>query len=223
MKKYSILLFGGSGKMGKELQLLIKGHAFFSLYKSIGSSLEGVDPKKVDLVIDFSNQKSFSNIAKWSEDNQKPFLSGTTGLTSSDFALLKSLSLSTSVFWSPNMSVGIYLLGLCLDVLSKKSKDFSFQYNIEEIHHVEKKDSPSGTALGLLGILNNNDIDSKILSSRRGRELGLHRVKVTSDEESVVLEHKAHSRSVFAKGAIQVAEFLVLQPPGLYKMENLFS
>lgn len=222
MKKYSILLFGSSGKMGKELQLLIKSHAFFYIYKSINRSFEGVDPEQVDLVIDFSHQKSFSNVAKWSADNKKPFLSGTTGLTGSDFALLKTMSLSSSVFWSSNMSAGIYLLGLCLDILSKKSKNFNFQYSIEETHHVEKKDSPSGTALSLLSILNNNNIDSKIISNRKGGEFGLHKINIHSDQESLVLEHKAHNRSVFAKGTIQAAEFLVLQPPGLYRMENLF-
>lgn len=223
MKKYSILLFGGSGKMGKELKILIQQHNFFSLYKSTNSSLDDIDASQVDLVIDFSNQKSFHNIAKWSEDNQKPFLSGTTGLTPSDFALLKTMSISIPVFWSSNMSVGIYLLSLCFGLLSKKSKAFNFQYKIEETHHVEKKDSPSGTALSLLGILNNNNLDAKVISHRKTKELGLHKVSLNSDDESITLEHQAHSRSVFAKGAMQAAEFLVVQSSGLYKMKDLFS
>ncbi|MBE8221578.1 MAG: 4-hydroxy-tetrahydrodipicolinate reductase [Bdellovibrionales bacterium] len=221
MKKYSILLFGGSGKMGKELQLLINSHNFFSLYKSTGSNLDGIDPKKIDLVIDFSNQKSFCNIIKWSKDNKKFFLSGTTGLTKLDFDLLKTSALTIPVFWSSNMSTGIYLLGLCLDLISKKSKNFN--YNIEETHHIEKKDSPSGTAINLSNILNNNNVDSKILSNRKKQELGIHKVDISSPEEGLTLEHKTYNRSLFAKGAMQAAEFLVLQQPGLYKMKNLFS
>ncbi|MBE8163041.1 MAG: hypothetical protein HAW63_03545 [Bdellovibrionaceae bacterium] len=223
MKKQSILLFGGSGKMGKELQTLIKEHAFFSLYKSPDSSLTDVDPQQVDLVIDFSHQKSFSNIAKWAENNRKAFLSGTTGLTEKDFNLLKSISLSIPVFWSANMSVGVYLLNLCLNIISKKTQGLEFKYAIEETHHVDKKDSPSGTALSLLRVLNDNNIEAKVCSNRQGKELGVHTVNLVSDEESLLLKHKAHSRRVFAKGAIRAAEFLVCQPSGLYTMENLFS
>lgn len=220
MKHYSILLFGSSGKMGKELQLLIKQHTFFSLCENKALDLKKINPDKVDLVIDFSHQKSFSVIAKWAKENKKSFLSGTTGLTKKDFTLLKDLSSVSAVFWSANMSPGIYLMGLCLDFVSKKTKNFD--YKISESHHKEKKDSPSGTALNLLNILKQNNIEAKMKSIRVAEEIGSHTVSLSSPEENLVFNHIARSRSLFAKGAIKASEFIVQQDNGFYTMKDLF-
>lgn len=222
MKKYSILLFGASGKMGQELQGLINNHEKFLLYKNINSLVEDVDPSEVNLVIDFSHQKSFSHIVTWATEHKKAFLSGTTGLISQDFKLLNNHALIAPAFWAANMSVGVYLLGLCIDLISKKSKALSFDYQIEETHHSGKKDSPSGTALSLLNILNNNNLEPQIISHRLGEELGKHTVSLNSLDESLVLEHRAHSRSLFAQGTVAAAQFLVNQSAGLYSMKDLF-
>lgn len=219
MKHYSILLFGSSGKMGKELQILIKKHSFFSLYENTDSDLKKINPSKIDLVIDFSHQKSFFKIANWAKENKKSFLSGTTGLTSDDFDLLKKMSFDVAVFWSANMSPGIYLMGLCLDLISKKTKNFN--YKISETHHTEKKDSPSGTALNLLKILNKNNIEAKIQSTRQGTEAGLHTINLSSPSEDLIFSHIAHNRCLFAKGAIKASEFIIEKKNGFYTMSDL--
>ena len=92
-----------------------------------------------------------------------------------------------------------------------------FELFLEEIHHKNKKDSPSGTALRLKNHLSPHLQEKlKVASFREGEELGTHRLILSGKDEKLIIEHQALSRRVFAFGAFQSLSWLLKKPPGLY-------
>jgi 4-hydroxy-tetrahydrodipicolinate reductase len=118
--------------------------------------------------------------------------------------------------------------------LARIMNDFPYSAEIEEWHHAEKKDAPSGTAETLAREiithhktysgygLNARDSNTlSIQSHREGDIKGIHTVRFTSDLDQIELKHEAFSRDGFALGAVMAAEFLLEQAPGVYSMQNL--
>lgn len=229
MKKLRVALVGASGKMGQELNELISNSSVFTVtalvdIKSKNTTatvieLKEIDSEQVDVVIDFSSPESTLSALKWAQKNKIPFLSGTTGLNDSIKKQMQVASESIPVLWSSNMSLGIAVLREAMRTF-EKIKDYDFQ--IEEIHHSRKKDSPSGTALTLQKGLE-QVIRKKIpaaLSIRGGGVFGTHRVYALGEEEVILFEHQALNRKVFARGALVGAQWLVDQKPGMYEISN---
>lgn len=124
-----------------------------------------------------------------------------------------------------NFSLGMNLMRRCLELIGQGSsllKDPEF--HIHEVHHVHKKDAPSGTALSWREWLGRED--ATISSSREGDVKGVHSLHVKTAFESLHLKHEAHDRAVFAEGAIWAARYLNEQPevmPGLYSFESIID
>ena len=168
---------------------------------------------------------------------------GTTGLDAAQQAELRALSADIPVVYAPNMSVGVNLL---FKVVGEVARVLGPAYDVEivEVHHNQKKDSPSGTAVrlaervaealgldygkdtvhgreGLVGARPSGQIGMHAV--RGGDVVGEHTVSFISRGERVELTHKAHSRDNFARGALVAARFAAEAAPGLYDMQDVLG
>lgn len=175
---------------------------------------------RADVWIDFTLPEAFSKNLKAAVDNKVAFVCGTTGLSDKQFKELEKAAKQIPVLWASNMSLGVTWLNRMLKQF-ESIKDFDFQ--IEELHHIRKKDAPSGTAKTLQANLEKS-VGKKlppVLAIRGGGIFGVHKVFAMSEEEVITVEHTALNRKVFAKGALRAAQFLANKKPGLYTMNDV--
>ncbi len=232
-KTLQLAMFGASGKMGQEILALAKEtvslwNPSLGLSRSFGDtgyarslqdlkSLQGQN--FADVLIDFSSPVALRNLIKELHNHRVPLLSGTTGLSKSDFEALKKLSRKVPVFWAPNTSIGVAVMRRAMQAFATISH---YDFEIEEVHHSQKKDAPSGTAKILLQDLE-NFVGKKIQpvhSLRGGGVIGIHRVWAMGPEETIAIEHTALSRRVFARGALEIGNWLIGRKPGFYSMDD---
>lgn len=223
MKKIKVGLVGSSGRMGQEIARLVELSPRCELYLTIGRNDQWDKERcsKVDVWIDFSSPEALFSVLKLAAQFKKPVVCGTTGLGVKEKKLLSSYSKKIPVLWSSNMSLGVAVLNEAIKALSAVSH---FDFQIEEIHHIRKKDKPSGTAITLQENLS-EVVQKKLpepVAIRGGGVFGVHKIFAMSDEEMLVFEHSALNRTVFARGAVEAAEWLVRQKkPGLYGMRDV--
>ena len=222
-RKISVALSGASGRMGKAVKAVIKKKSSEFSLKHITSplqKLENWDKKNITGVIDFSSPELFVLALKWSVLNKKPFVSGTTALSASNKKLLKVASKKIPVFYEENMSWGIWQMKKWISSVS----DQDYKILLEDIHHKNKKDKPSGTALKLQRHFPSfAQKKLKVKSVRKGKEFGTHRIYFKNSQEQVLIEHKALDRQLFAEGALKALQWLVRKPSGLYSFEDLYG
>jgi 4-hydroxy-tetrahydrodipicolinate reductase len=231
-KKFKVGLVGASGRMGQEITNILKVTPIFELHLAIcrqASLAEFAytrptpacpEAKEVDLWIDFSDPQLFKNVLAVAVKNQTPVVSGTTGIDAKQIGALKKAAQKIPVLWSSNMSIGVAVLMEALEVFGR-IRQFDFQ--IEEFHHNRKKDSPSGTAKSLQQKLE-QIVDRKLpqpVSIRGGGIFGIHKVHAMAEEEHIVFEHMALNRAVFARGAVEAAQWLCSQKKGYYSMRDV--
>ena len=195
-------------------------------------------PEKPDVIIDFSVPEATLRILEYAKANNVPIVIATTGFTKEQEEKIKEYSNYIPIFKSANMSFSITMLQHILREIAPKLKDTDIE--IIETHHNRKIDSPSGTAQMLANTINDAlggeykyeyDRHSKhekrgkkeigLVSVRGGNIVGEHTVKFFGDSETFEITHTAHSRSLFAEGAIKAAEFIVKKSKGMYNMEDL--
>lgn len=238
MKKLKIGLFGASGKMGLSLQESLrekKNLQYWQNFLAVGKSsvvdfdlsipdlknIENEVLKDVDVWIDFSSSEGLIELLKLTEKVKTPLVSGSTGLTVKDFSELKRHATKRPIFWASNMSPGLWAFRQAL-----KSFQYiaDFDFAIDEIHHNQKKDKPSGTAITLhkdLQKIVNKQIPSPE-AHRLGGVFGIHNVFAASSNEIIHFQHQALNRKIFSQGALDAARWLLSQKSGLYSMDNLF-
>ena len=197
---------------------------------------------KVDVVVDFSNAGAADALLDWCVRTKTPVVLCTTGLSPEQLARVEEAAGETAVLKSANMSVGINLLLKLLKEAAPKLAAAGFDIEIVEKHHNQKLDAPSGTAVALADAVNeacggayHYVYDrSQVRQKRDGRELGIsavrggtivgdHDVIFAGTDEVVTFEHRAYSRAVFGKGAIQAAKFLAGKPAGRYDMSDVIG
>ena len=216
-----IALSGDRGRMGKSLKKLIKKSSSMKITAGANRDIspKGWQGSHVDAVIDFSLPDLFVQSLEWAVQNKKSFVSGTTGLKPSHKKALKIAGKKIPVFYGENMSGGIFLLTEWLKGLVNEE----VQVLIEDVHHKNKKDRPSGTALrlkqSLPAFLREK---TKIKSVRKGEEFGTHRISIKGPEEFLLLEHRALNRELFAKGALQALLFILKKKRGYYEPSDLY-
>ena len=178
----------------------------------------------VDIIIDFSSPKNSMKILKLAKIKEIPILIGTTGFSEGDFKEIEIASTQIPVLFAPNTSSGIAILK---NILNKSKTLFSedHEFFISETHHIEKKDSPSGTALDLQRTIISFYPEAKVdvESYREGDNPGEHKVSITLDNEIIEFIHRAEDRSIFALGALKGAVWLTQRPAGLYSMGDIYS
>jgi len=225
MNRFSqLVIIGITGRMGSAVADMATEFGFKVTegVSRTGNSLENLNPKSCDIVIDFSLPELTSQVIAWCVQNQKPLVSGVTGLQESAHNDFAKASATIPLLWAPNMSLGVAVLKRALQQL-KPLKDYDFQ--IEEAHHRNKKDAPSGTAKALQSALEKT-LDRTLpepISIRGGGIFGVHKVLAMGDDEVLSFEHTALSRRVFARGALQAARWLLNRPPGLYQIDDILQ
>jgi len=212
----------GYGKMGQLIEEIAtqNGHSIVA----IANSKRGVDLldfSDVDVAIDFSTPSTaFTNIST-SLANGTPVVCGTTAWLEkmNDVESLVTKH-NTAFLYASNFSIGVNIFF----ELNKKLKNMmdshpEYKAYIKEIHHTEKLDAPSGTALSLQSQLNKN---TPIESQRVKDVPGTHVVSYTSEIDSISISHEAHNRKGFAKGALMAAEWIV-DKKGIFKMSDILK
>jgi 4-hydroxy-tetrahydrodipicolinate reductase len=219
-----IVIVGASGRMGTEIEKL-SSQAGCRVTAKVDSAKDWkkVSAKDVDLVVDFSSPEGLEQALVWCLDNKKPVVSGSTGLVASQHKQMKSAAKKIPVLYSGNMSLGIAVFSRMMKSLAS-IKDWDFQ--IEEAHHNQKKDRPSGTALLLQAKLKEavgpNVPDPQSL--RGGGIPGIHTLWAMGPEETLTITHTAFNRQVFARGALKAARWLFdKKEAGLYDLSDLYG
>ena len=235
----------GYGKMGHIIEriALERGHEVVSKVDVDNQEeFESEAFASADVAIEFTvPAKAVENYRKaWAVG--VPVVSGTTGWN----AVLPELKAEIAekgytLFWASNFSLGVNLFfELNRRLAAMMNRYANYDVDMTEIHHTEKKDAPSGTAITLAeGILENLDRKSEwvlvngqcltvtsqlgIKALREGKVPGTHVVRYDSDVDSITIKHEAKSREGFALGAVVAAEFLVGKPAGFYSMSDLMN
>lgn len=177
-----------------------------------------------NVIVDFSSPTITERLLDFAIDNCLPLVIGTTGHTKRQEKDILDASTRIPIFKSANTSLGVNLfIKLCKIAASYLN---NFDVSIIEKHHINKKDSPSGTANLIydeISKANHNLSKSNIHSLRGGTIVGEHSVIYLGRNESITLTHSAQSKQLFASGAIDACEFIVKQQSGLYTMEDLID
>lgn len=220
----------GYGKMGKSIEAIAKsrGHQIsFIIDQDNPEDISKISPDNTDIAIEFSQpDAAFDNIMKLLNQGVKT-LAGTTGWLDKYEEVTSLCKEKNGTFlYASNFSVGVNLFFELNEWLAKKMSQLEgFEAAMEEIHHTEKKDAPSGTAITLSeGIMKENPSITKwvneeskeantlgIISKREPGVPGTHTVTYSSPLETIEIKHTAHDRKVFAEGVIKVAEWATNQ------------
>lgn len=237
------ILILGYGKMGKIISEIAEDRGHYIAAKiniENVSDLEDLDASTIDVAIEFSQPEAAWENIMWALKRKIPVVSGTTGWLERKAEVEAACkALDGTFFYASNYSVGVNIFFRVNRFLSRLMKDQdSYHISLEEIHHTEKKDAPSGTAITLAeGILENVErlegwelkSDAAIgagmlpITSRRiDPAPGTHIVKYESEIDNVEIRHTAHSRKGFAQGAVLVAEW-IKDKKGIYSMDDFLS
>ena len=244
-----IVINGILGFMGKEVRKLCdasyRGSEFFcgvDIFangedKDVFSSLDAVkNINEADCIVDFSHHEATPALLQYAVAKNVPVVLATTGHTDDEIKSIYEAAKKIPVFYSANMSLGIALLV----ELAKKTAEAMPDAEIEiiEKHHNRKIDAPSGTALMIASALREVRPDSYANNGRNGQgkrtknEIGIHAIRmgnivgeheviVGTENQTITLRHEAHSRALFAEGALAAAAFISDKPAGLYDMKSL--
>ncbi len=237
----NVLINGIGGKMGKMLFNQIQASEKFNC---VGGIDKDTDINEIeilpDVIIDFSTPVATLSMLKFAIERNIPVVIATTGFSDSEIKTIEEYSKTIPIFKSANMS---YETNLMISLVSKLAKELhNSDIEIVDVHHNQKIDSPSGTALMIADSINsalNNAMhyefnrhskraprDKKeigIHSLRGGTEVGKHSVFFFGENESLEISHTVTSRAVFANGALKAAEFIIGKPADLYNMNDLIN
>lgn len=251
MNKIKILLNGCNGRMGNEVINAAKEFEDIEIVAGFDREEKNennfpvfTDIEKIDIIpdiiVDFSMPDASMKILEFARNKNIPIVIATTGFSDEQKRKIEEIAEKVPVFKSANMSYEINFMAKLIAECAKKLTDSDIE--IIEVHHNNKVDSPSGTALLLADSMNdvlNNEMkyeydrhskrqkrDKKeigIHSIRGGTECGKHTVMFYGKNESFEISHNVTSRAVFANGALKAAEFMIGKEPGkIYNMNDMF-
>ncbi len=243
-----VLICGIGGRMGGEIARLaregFRGAELAAGYDVAPLSLSDCPTytewsavrERPDIIIDFSHHAGTMALLDFAVANKIPTLIATTAHTEQELAAIRRASEVIPVFHAANMSLGVALL--C--ELARAAVRLYPHADVEvvEKHHNRKLDAPSGTALHLANAIREVREDATFNCGRSGNakrtpsEIGIHAVRmgnivgeheilIGTDTETITLRHEAHSRALFAEGALAAAAFLIGQDAGLYGMTDM--
>tara|TARA_R110002167_G_scaffold283181_6_gene488381 strand:+ start:379 stop:1086 length:708 start_codon:yes stop_codon:yes gene_type:complete len=225
----------GYGKMGKMIEQIAvsRGH---QIVEKIDIGTTQIDFEAMDVAIDFSMpDAAFNNISQCFEHGV-PVISGTTGWHDNyDKAVQLCGQKNGAFIYSSNYSLGVYVFFELNTYLAKMMKNLKqYEVRMEEIHHTQKLDAPSGTAISLAAdILAHTDYKGWKLGEAEGDEIpitakrindvpGTHTVAYQSKVDSIEIKHTAHNREGFALGAVIAAEWIVGKT-GVFNMKDVLG
>jgi len=255
-----IAVIGAAGRMGKAIQEVLfrrEGTMLcaavvepgdpssgkpvaFGESRYINSLEDAAD--RCDAGIDFSTVPSSLSTVRAFVHSGRPLVIGTTGFSPSEKMEILSAAERIPLLLSPNMSLGIHLLSYLLEIAAMRLPHFDAE--ILDIHHRQKKDAPSGTALflgetlarargkslkdvgtfhreGMTGVRPEGSVG--VMALRGGDVVGDHTVFFLGEGERLELTHRATSRETFARGAVEAAVYLSGKKPGFYTMSDVLG
>lgn len=246
-----LILHGCNGKMGQvvasaaaaddEIEIVAGVDPYpnsannpFPVYQGLSHVKE-----KADVILDFSVPGALPLLLDFADQTSTPLVIATTGFSAQDLEAIEMQSKKTAVFRAANMSVGINLM---CELIKRAASVFgdSFDIEIVEKHHNQKKDSPSGTAYTLAEAVNEVFIGSKHytygrhskIDKRSKNEIGIHAVRggtiagehtviFAGQDEILEITHSAISRQIFALGALNAVKYMAGKKTGLYDMSDV--
>ncbi|MBN1282913.1 MAG: 4-hydroxy-tetrahydrodipicolinate reductase [Proteobacteria bacterium] len=220
-----IVVTGAKGRMGRKVAELVRAASDLSLAAEIdaGDSLAAA-ARACDVIVDFTTAAASAENAAIAASAARPIVIGTTGLGDAERAAIKGASSRVPVVCAPNMSIGVNVM-FALVATAARALGGSYSVDIEETHHVHKLDSPSGTAKRIAEIAarERGPEEIEVRSVRRGEVVGDHEIRFVSPDERLSIAHSAGDRSIFARGAVAAARWIVGKPPGLYDMGDVLG
>ena len=248
-----VIMHGCNGHMGQVISGLIENDENAQIVAGIDvadnkensypvfTDLNSCDVE-ADVCIDFSSYKAADGVLDYCTAKQLPLVLCTTGLTEEQIAKMKECSKKVAILKSANMSLGINTLMKLLQDAAKVLAAAGFDMEIVEKHHKLKCDAPSGTALALADSINSamdgryhyvydrsqmhqrrDEKEIGISAVRGGTIVGDHDVIFAGPDEVITFSHRAYSKAVFGKGAVEAAKYLAGKPAGLYDMQDVIG
>lgn len=248
-----VIMHGCNGKMGQTISSLIAADEEIEIVAGVDAVDSGKNVYPVfqsisectveaDAVIDFSVAAAVDALLDYCAEKKLPCVLCTTGLSEAQLEKVKATAEKTAVLKSANMSLGINMLLKLLKEAAQILSPAGFDIEIVEKHHNQKLDAPSGTALALADSINEEMGDSlayvydrsQVRQKRNAKEIGIsavrggtivgdHDVIFAGADEVITFSHRAYSKAVFGKGAVQAAKFLAGKPAGLYDMSDVIG
>lgn len=232
--KLAILGYGKMGKTVEEIALSRNHEIVYIAHEEIDIA----QLRKADVAIDFSvPEAAFTNITSCLENNVA-IVSGTTGwLNQYEEAVEVCKSESGRFLYASNFSVGVNIFFELNSYLAKMMSSLKeYDVKLKEIHHLEKKDAPSGTAISLADQIiqesnyqtwnhppQNDKFSIGIEAERQAGVFGFHDVVYDSEIDTISISHNAKSRKGFAHGAVVAAEWILNQNKGVYSMKDVLQ
>lgn len=231
----------GYGKMGKAIEDVAKQRSHSIVLKISTNNLEDLTTanlQKADVVIEFTNPASAMDNIKKCFIAGVPVVCGTTGWLADWQEAKKECNAYNSTFlYASNFSIGVNIFFEINKRLAElMSQQDTYNIQLDETHHSQKKDAPSGTAITLaedillkisekkkwVNSKSNNSNELSILSYRIDAVPGTHSVKYTSPVDDIEIIHTAHNRTGFANGAVLAAEY-IYGKKGLFTMKDVLG
>jgi 4-hydroxy-tetrahydrodipicolinate reductase len=240
---------GITGRMGRLLEEEV-GAAGATLAGGISRSATGRFPDLAalaaasDVVVDFTNAATAQDTARTMASSGKAWILGSSGLSAADEAAVEAAGKRVPVVYASNFSAGVNLVLALAERMGAALPADTYDAEIVEMHHRQKVDAPSGTAVGMgravakgRGVRLEEVMESGrhghtgarktgaigFAALRGGQVVGEHSLIFAAGSEHIVLTHRAFDRRTFAAGAVRAALWAVAQPAGLYSMMDVLG
>ena len=248
-----IIMHGCNGKMGQTISRIVSEDSQAEIVAGVDpfdgikndypcfTAIRDCDVE-ADVVIDFSSAGAVDDLMDYCEEKKLGLVLCTTGLSEAQIERAKKLAGAIPVLRSANMSMGINLMEKVLREVSGILAEAGFDIEVVEKHHRLKKDAPSGTALALADAVSEGlgekyeyvydrsgrsiqrpEKEIGLSAVRGGTIVGDHDVIFAGEDEVITFSHRAYSKAVFGKGALQAAKFLAGKTAGLYTMSDVIG
>ncbi len=248
-----VIMHGCNGKMGQMITNIIAAEEDIEIVAGVDASdhIKNTYPvftniaqcdAAADVVIDFCSAAAVDALLDYCAEKQIPCVLCTTGLSEAQLAHVDEAAKKVAVLKSANMSLGVNMLLKLLKNAAQVLVPAGFDIEIVEKHHNLKVDAPSGTALALADSINEEfdnqfeyvydrsgkrerrtDKEIGISAVRGGTIVGDHDIIFAGEDEVITFSHRAYSKALFGKGAIQAAKFLKGKPAGKYDMKDVIG
>jgi 4-hydroxy-tetrahydrodipicolinate reductase len=248
-----VIMHGCNGKMGQMITNIIAAEEDIEIVAGVDASdhIKNTYPvftniaqcdAAADVVIDFCSAAAVDALLDYCAEKQIPCVLCTTGLSEAQLAHVDEAAKKVAVLKSANMSLGVNMLLKLLKNAAQVLVPAGFDIEIVEKHHNLKVDAPSGTALALADSINEEfdnqfeyvydrsgkrerrtDKEIGISAVRGGTIVGDHDIIFAGEDEVITFSHRAYSKALFGKGAVQAAKFLKGKPAGKYDMKDVIG
>lgn len=237
MMGHEVARLASEGYRGAELAGGVSPHGCRDFNVPCAAGFSGA-VRDVDCVVDFSHRSATAALLRFVTENRLPLVLATTGQTGGETAAILAAATDVPLFFAANCSLGMALLIEFAKKTAAAMPDAAVE--IIEKHHDRKLDAPSGTALAIAEAVRAVRPDAVLRLGRSGHgkrppnEIGVHAIRmgnivgehtvmIGTASQTVTLKHEAHSRALFAEGALAAAAFLQGKPAGLYGMESMIA